>query len=100
LKASWQKQLLAYRGYLELGMLDAAANAVEDISPEDRTRRKVLRAEIDFYVAAKKWDIAAIIAAHLVKADPENPGAWLNLGQFGQARREYRASRGLPYQSA
>lgn len=74
--------MLAYRGYLELGMLDDAANALEEIRPEDRTRREVLRAQIDFYVAAKKWDRAAIIAVHLVKADPENPSAWINLAHL------------------
>jgi hypothetical protein len=35
LKASWQKQIIASNGYRELGMFDGAANALEEIEPED-----------------------------------------------------------------
>ena len=30
-------------------------------------------------LATKKWDMAAAVARYLVKVDPENPGAWINL---------------------
>jgi len=30
-------------------------------------------------MAAKKWDMAAAIASHLVKVEPENAGWWINL---------------------
>jgi hypothetical protein len=42
LKASWQKQALASSGYLELGMLDDAARVLEEIEPQDKTRKEVL----------------------------------------------------------
>jgi predicted Zn-dependent protease len=79
LKASWQKQVTASNGYRELGMFDDAANALEEIEPEDKTRDEVLYARVDIYLAAKKWDMAAAVATHLVKADPGNPAAWINL---------------------
>jgi Flp pilus assembly protein TadD len=79
LKASWQKQVIASNGYRELGMFDDAANALEEIEPEDKTRDEVLYARVDIYLAAKKWDMAAAVATHLVKADPGNPAAWINL---------------------
>jgi tetratricopeptide (TPR) repeat protein len=79
LKASWQKQVLACSGYLELGMLDDAANALEEIQPDDKPRKEVLYAQVGLYVASKKWKMAAAVAGHLVKAEPENPGAWINL---------------------
>jgi hypothetical protein len=40
LKTSWQKHFLASSGYRELGMLDDAANALEEIEPEDKTRNE------------------------------------------------------------
>jgi hypothetical protein len=30
-------------------------------------------------MAAKKWDMAAAIASHLVKVEPENEAWWINL---------------------
>jgi Flp pilus assembly protein TadD len=79
LKASWQKQVLASSGYRELGMFEDAAHALEEIEPEDKTRNEVLYARVDIYLVTKRWDMAAAVARHLVKVDPENPGAWINL---------------------
>jgi hypothetical protein len=30
-------------------------------------------------MAAKKWDMAAALASHLVKVEPENEGWWISL---------------------
>ena len=46
MKASWQKQVIASNGYRELGMFDDAANALEEIEPEDKTRNEVLYARV------------------------------------------------------
>ena len=70
---------LASSGYLELGMLDDAALALEEIEPEDKTRTEVLGARIALYVTAKKWDMAAAVASHLVKVDPQTAGWWISL---------------------
>jgi len=53
-------------------MLDDAAMALEEIAPEDKSRNEVLGARVVLYMAAKKWDMAAAIASHLVKVEPEN----------------------------
>ena len=66
-------------GYLELGMLDDAALALEEIAPEDKNRTEVLGARVVLYMAAKKWDMAAAVARHLVKLQPENARWWINL---------------------
>ena len=52
-------------------MFDDAADALEEIEPEDKTRKEVLGARVDLYMAAEKWDIAAAVAIHLVKAEPK-----------------------------
>ena len=59
-------------------MLDDAALALEEIEPEDKTRTEVLGARIALYTA-KKWDMAAAVASHLVKVQPENEAWWVNL---------------------
>jgi Flp pilus assembly protein TadD len=76
LRTEWQRHVLASSGYLELGMFDAAALVLEEIAPEDKTRNEVLGARVDIYMAAKKWDMAAAVASHLVKVDPQTAG-WL-----------------------
>ena len=60
-------------------MLDDAALALEEIEPEDKTRTEVLGARVVLYIAAKKWDMAAAVASHLVKVEPENEAWWINL---------------------
>ena len=79
LKADWQTHVLASSGYLELGMFDAAALVLEEIAPEDKARNEVLGARVNLYMAAKKWDMVAAVASHLVKVDPQTPGWWISL---------------------
>jgi hypothetical protein len=42
---------------------------------EDRTRNEVLGARVNLYMVAKKWDMAAAVASHLVKVDPQTAGS-------------------------
>ena len=60
-------------------MFDDAALVLEEIAPEDKNRNEVLGARVNLYMAAKKWDMAAAVASHLVKADPETAGWWISL---------------------
>jgi Flp pilus assembly protein TadD len=71
--------VVASSGYLELGMFDATALVLEEIAPKDKTRTEVLGARVLIYIAAKKWDMAAAVASHLVKVDPETAGWWISL---------------------
>ena len=79
LKTDWQRHVLASSGYLELGMIDDAAMVLEEIAPEDKTCNEVLEARVNLYLAAKKWDMAASVASHLVKVEPKEAGWWINL---------------------
>ena len=60
-------------------MFDSAAQGLEEIAPEDKSRNEVLGARVALYMAAKKWDMAAAVASHLVKVEPENAGWWISL---------------------
>jgi lipopolysaccharide biosynthesis regulator YciM len=62
-----------------LGMFDDAALILEEMAPENKTRNEVLGARVDLYMAARKWDMAAAVASHLVKVDPETAGWWSSL---------------------
>ena len=79
MNSDWQRHVLACSGYLELGMFDEAAQVLEEIAPEDKNREEVLGARLVLYMAAKKWDMAAAVASHLVKVEPENETSWINL---------------------
>ena len=52
---------------------------LEEIAPEEKTRNEVLGARVNLYMAAKKWDMAAAVASHLVKVEPETAGWWISL---------------------
>ena len=60
-------------------MLNDAVLALEEIEPEDRTRTEVLGARVSLYITTKRWDMAAAVANHLVKVEPENEAWWINL---------------------
>ena len=47
LKPDWQRHVLASSGYLELGMFDEAAQVLEEIEPEEKTRNEVLGARVN-----------------------------------------------------
>ena len=79
LKSDWQKHVLASSGYLELGMIDDAAMVLEEIEPEDKNRNEVLGARVNLYMVARKWDMAAAVANHLVEVDPGTAGWWISL---------------------
>ena len=52
-KGDWQNQVLAASGYRELGMFHDAAQALEDIEPEERTRKEHWCASPHFKMAAQ-----------------------------------------------
>jgi Flp pilus assembly protein TadD len=60
-------------------MFDDAALVLEEIAPEDKNRNEVLGARVNLYMVARKWDMAAAVASHLVKVEPEIFGWWINL---------------------
>ena len=76
-------------------MIDDAAMVLEEIAPEDKTCNEVLEARVNLYLAAKKWDMAASVASHLVKVEPKEAGWWINLayatrrGRRGAYRRRF-----------
>jgi Flp pilus assembly protein TadD len=60
-------------------MLEDAAKVLEKVTAEDETHNEVLGVRLDLCMAAKKWDLAAKVGRRLVKNEPGNAGAWVNL---------------------
>ena len=71
-------------------MFDEAAQVLEEIEPEEKTRNEVLGARVDIYMAAKKWDMAAAVASHLVKVDPQTADWWISLAYALDAPKALR----------
>ncbi len=78
-------------------MLNDAGLALEEIKPKDKTRAEVLGARVALYITAQKWDMAAAVANHLVKVEPENEAWWINLA-YSMRRRVllHLATRQVP----
>ena len=81
-------------------MLENAAEALEEIDPEDKTRNEVLYARVDIYLAAKKWHMAATVARHLAKADPTNPAAWIHLAYSVRRAENIEAAEAILLQAS
>jgi len=94
-KTDWQRHVLASSGYLELGMFHEAAQVLEEIAPEDKNRNEVLGARVNLYTAAKKWDMAAAVASHLVKVDPKTAGWWISLPMRLDAPKALKTEEGV-----
>jgi Flp pilus assembly protein TadD len=95
LKSDWQRHVLACNGYIELGMLDDAAQILENIEPEDKSRNEVLGARVKFYMAARKWNMAVPIAKHLVEVEPENAAWWINLAYSVRRSERIEKAEGI-----
>ena len=95
MKPDWQRHVLASSGYLELGMFNEAAQVLEEIESKEKTRNEVLGARVAVYIAAKKWDMAAAVASHLVKVDPQTAGWWISLAYA--LRRSEALKRPKPF---
>jgi lipopolysaccharide biosynthesis regulator YciM len=76
-------------------MFDDAALVLEEIAPEDKMRTQVMGAPVAIYMAAKKWDMAAAVASHLVKVEPKNEAWWISLGY--SIRRSEGVERRKPF---
>ena len=46
--------------------------------PRPLATRVHFGARVNLYMAARKWDMAAAVASHLVKVDPETAGWWIS----------------------
>jgi hypothetical protein len=68
-----QRQLTEAVGYLELGMLQDAWDALEEIPAEQRHLPPVLQIRLEIYRRMEKYEGMATIAEHLTKFFEKTP---------------------------
>jgi tetratricopeptide (TPR) repeat protein len=73
-------------GYLELGMLQDAWDALEEIPAQQRHLTPVLQVRLEIYRRMEKFEGMATIAEHLTKVLPEDSQNWISLAY---AQRRY-----------
>lgn len=76
--ADTARHLQAAQGYIELGMFVEASDELECIAPEDRGHPSILVYRYAIYSQMHKWELAEVVARHLVKVWPEDPTSWSN----------------------
>ena len=87
------RRLRFAQGYIELGMFVEAANELECIATEDRLHPYALTCCYDIFSVLGKWPIAEVVARHLVKVSPEDPGWWVNWAHATRRGQSIEAAR-------
>ena len=77
-------------GFLSWECSTLRRRSLKRLSPKDKNRNEVLGARVNLYMAAKKWDMAAAVASHLVKVEPGTGRLVAQSRLFGQADRGRR----------
>jgi Flp pilus assembly protein TadD len=71
------RQVLAAQGFLELGMIEDAMNALEEIEPEKKTDIRVLAMRAAICRRAEAWGQLEVVASFLVRQQPSNARWWV-----------------------
>ncbi len=72
-------------GYIELGLVAAAAEELDNVVPDDRQTVPVLLARIELHLADGNWAALVTAARLAARADPAQERAWIGWA-FGQRR--------------
>ena len=76
------QHLRAAHGYIQLGMFEEANAELEEIDPLRRHLPEVLMARVAIHCALEKWDLMAIVARNLVEWNPNEPGNFIDWGEY------------------
>ncbi len=66
------------RGFLELGMLDAAAKELAAIEGPARAGAAVMELQVDLHMAAKQWDLVVAMAREFTAQHPAESKGWIS----------------------
>lgn len=65
-------------GYIDLGMLNEAAEELNAIPEKDHLQDEVLSLRSRFYLESKNWEIMAAVSKQLATQSSDNTYAWVN----------------------
>lgn len=66
------------KGYLGLGLLEAAGQELDAIAPAEQEAAAVLEVRAALHLDARQWALAAGAASRLTRAAPDDPQAWIS----------------------
>lgn len=89
------RQLREAHGYIELGLLDEAAGALEEIAPEKKTSVEVMATRVLLYRKAENWPLLEVVARHLVKARPCEVAWWVDWAFATRRATSIEAAEGI-----
>lgn len=72
-------------GYLELGMINEAAEEFDYIMGDDRMSLQVMRMRMKMYKQAEYWPALEAVSKYIAKLIPRKPEGWVN---WSKALRE------------
>jgi predicted Zn-dependent protease len=75
---SWERQLNAAMGYLNLGMCEDAMDELQGLTSTDSERPEVVALKIAVFMRQRKWEEALAKATVLMKTLPVQPSAYLD----------------------
>jgi Tfp pilus assembly protein PilF len=94
-----EKQLQAAVGYLELGMVEDAANEIEGIPPDQKISSEVLGVRMEIYRAAEKWSLMEVVARELWKRHQDQPVYWNDLAWAVRRAESVESANGILLQA-
>lgn len=74
---SWPRELVAAEGYIELGLHERAAEALDRIPTREQDRSEVLAMRLTLYNATAHWSEARDVAARLLDRQPDHAAWWV-----------------------
>ena len=74
---STRRHLEYASGFLELGMMTAAAAELEKIIPSERHTLAVVTVRLEFLMAAKDWANLVALASEFTRLKPDDPQGWI-----------------------
>jgi predicted Zn-dependent protease len=75
---SWERQLNAAMGYLNLGMCEDALDELQKLASADAERPEVIALKIAVFMRQRKWEEGLNKATLLMKALPAQPSSYLD----------------------
>ena len=91
----FHRHITAASGYLDLGLLDDAANELEEIAFDLKTRPEVIGLRVEIFRAAKRWDAMAMTATQMTRLLPADPKSWLALAFATRRADSLEAARAV-----
>jgi tetratricopeptide (TPR) repeat protein len=93
--SDFQRHITVASGYLELGLLDDAANELEGIEFDLKTLPEVIGLRVEIFRAARRWDAMAMMATQMVRMLPADPKPWLALAFATRRADSLQAARSV-----